>query len=280
MLRQFQLAIVTVLAMLIGIWIVGGSQSFKTCIHEHKNDNAYQGLKNEAITNRFFVRRHLQFDCAGEAIDKHNPVVTAIATVFIAFFTLTLWNATTEQGRLTNAILGHTVHTDITTQRAYLGRRSVDSVDFKIFLTDDGKKMLRLEITPTWENNGATPAINVKFCAFEPMICVSEPATNAVPIEIQMGELPRIAIGARQTMAGGSIAIKIEDLVKCSKRECKIFCIFRLEYNDVFIDTPIRIVQYCEELRYAGIGPITDIQPGSTNIPFVLYGYARFQIYS
>ncbi len=215
------------------------------------------------------------------ALDEHNGIVAAVAGVTVAVFTGVLWKATDKLWRSGDEQLRHAISSDVTTQRAYLGRRSVNSVEFKTFVTDDGSRMARLEITPVWENNRATPAINVKFCALEPIICLSEPSEGIEPVEIQMGDLPRIAIGARQTMSGGSVAVQIADLIKCSRRECKIYCVFRLEYNDVFPDTPTRIVQYCEELRFGGIAPITDKPiPAGSNIPFVLYGYARFQIYT
>jgi hypothetical protein len=39
--------------------------------------------------------------CEGEFIDENSGTLTALATIAIAAFTLTLWRATTEQGRLT-----------------------------------------------------------------------------------------------------------------------------------------------------------------------------------
>ena len=41
------------------------------------------------------------FVCEGAFIDENNGTLTALATIAIAAFTLTLWRATTEQGRLT-----------------------------------------------------------------------------------------------------------------------------------------------------------------------------------
>ena len=43
--------------------------------------------------------------CEGSFIDENNGTLTALATIAIAAFTLTLWRATTEQGRLTTAAL-------------------------------------------------------------------------------------------------------------------------------------------------------------------------------
>jgi hypothetical protein len=78
----------------VSLSVVGTSQSFKSCIHNHKNDKAYEALEDKAIANRFIARKHLQFDCAGETVDTHNAVVMAIATAFIAAFTIVLAGAT------------------------------------------------------------------------------------------------------------------------------------------------------------------------------------------
>jgi type III secretory pathway component EscS len=216
-----------------------------------------------------------------ETANWASPAITAFATIVMAAFTGTLWRATTKQGGITQSALNHTIRTDVTTQRAYLGRRSIESVEFKSSVTDDGTALKAMEVTPTWENNGATPAINVKFCALKPIICPGEIPEGLQPEEIEMGPLPRIAIGARQTMSGGGVRIEIEDCISASKRKCKIFLVFRLEYNDVFSDTPMRITQYCEEMRFAGIEPITR-QPLNVGDrwPFVLYGHPRFQVFT
>lgn len=172
-------------------------------------------------------------------------------------------------------------NTDITTQRAYIGRRSVESVQWQQYVANDGRRIDRMEITCIWENNGATPAINVTFCAIQPIVCPDDIPDDFEPSKIETGPLPKIGIGSRQTMAGGSVAIPIADLIRCSRRECRIFAVFRLEYNDVFLDTPVRVTQYCEEVRFTGIDPVTDrpIPPGTT-WPFAMFGHPRFQIFS
>lgn len=157
MLGNFRLAIAATAAILIGLWIVTGSQSFKSCIHDHKNDEAYYGLKDESVSNRFFARRHLQFDCAGEAIDKHNSVVTAIATVFIAFFTLTLWNATSEHSRITDRVLRLARDEFISTHRPRLRVRGILFEGFS-----------NAEIGRAWiyvANVGVNDAFNIRFDA-------------------------------------------------------------------------------------------------------------------
>jgi hypothetical protein len=176
--------------------------------------------------------------------------------------------------------LDHTKDVDVTTQRAYMGRLS--AVQLRPFTTLDGKRVDRVEYTPIWENNGQTPAINVTFCALESIICAGDndiPGTFE-PVRITMGAIPKIAIGSRQTMQGGSVAIKIDDAIRCSRRECRIFIVFRIEYRDVFPATPIRVTQYCEEMRFSGAALIDDTPHEPFPWPFTLYGHPRFQIFS
>src|SRR6266568_3961954 len=84
--RHWPLVLFATAIVAVGVWVVSGSQSFKSCIHDHKNDKTYGNL--------WFARQHLQFDCAGDAIDKHNTIVLAIATAVIAIFTVGLWIST------------------------------------------------------------------------------------------------------------------------------------------------------------------------------------------
>lgn len=255
--------------------------SFKLTQSESQQEKAQQtadkkGWFQEGWWNKFFC----ELKISDVAIVFFTYCLVVVGA-FQAWYLLRTMRETAIAAKATKDALDHTIDTDVITQRAYLARRSVNSVDVKPFATDDGEKYIRFEYTPVWENNGATPAINVTFCALKPIICSDDIPVGTKPEVIQMGALPKIAIGARQMMAGGTVAVAIEDLIKCSRRECKIFLIFRLEYNDIFRDTPLRIVQYCEELRFSGVDPVSDNPlPIGSIWPFMLYGDARFQIYS
>jgi hypothetical protein len=269
-------------------WVISGSQSFQTCFQENKRTNTYQSLyENGSVISKMIVRTRLNGECGVHFFGDESSAITSLATLLIAAFTFTLWRATDKmwiagekQLKIAADALGHTISVDNTTQRAYIGR--VSTIQLKPYTTNDGVRIVRVEYTPTWENNGQTPAIDVTFCALEPIICNgdSDIPANVEPTPIKMGVLSKIAIGSRQTMQGGSVAIGIDDVIKCSRRNCRIFLVFRLEYRDVFPNTPLRVTQYCEEMRFSGVDPVDNIPRQPFQWPFTLFGHPRFQIFS
>jgi hypothetical protein len=276
----------TFVVLVFIVWVISGSQSFQTCFQNNKHTSTYNKLyESSDVITKSIVRLLLNAECSLRFFGDDSSALTAFATLLIAAFTWTLWRSTNkmwvaaeQQLKIASDALAHTVNSDTTTQRAYMGRKSVGAVELRARVSDDGKVVTQLEWVPIWENHGQTPAIDVTFCAINPIICEGDVPENTEPTAVQMGPLPKIAIGARQIMAGGSVHVGIDDVIKCSRRNCKIFVIFRLEYRDVFADTPIRVTQYCEEMRFIGVDPVDNTL--RKEWPFVLYGYQRFQIFT
>jgi hypothetical protein len=77
------------------------SPSYQKCAADHQRDHA----QNEQPNLHEGIASHAQIPvlliCEGAFIDANNGTLTALATIAIAAFTLTLWLATTNQGRLT-----------------------------------------------------------------------------------------------------------------------------------------------------------------------------------
>jgi hypothetical protein len=97
-----RLAIFVLLALILFAWVVSGSQAFQSCFHENKNTESYRGLyESENVIGKSIIRLRLNAECGLTFLDKDSGALTAIATIAIAWFTWTLWRATTEQGRLT-----------------------------------------------------------------------------------------------------------------------------------------------------------------------------------
>jgi hypothetical protein len=76
-------------------WLVNASPSFKYCIHTQKNDPSYHALReNPSVVRGTAIRVELHAVCVEGWTEKYEGAIGAIATVFIAIFTLTLWDAT------------------------------------------------------------------------------------------------------------------------------------------------------------------------------------------
>ena len=88
--------------------------SYQQCAADREGTNSRQeqpGPKDNAAT--FFV-------CEIATIDANSTLLTAVATVFIAAFTLTLWLATTDQGRLTREAIDDAKRSSERQLRAYV----------------------------------------------------------------------------------------------------------------------------------------------------------------
>jgi len=68
--------------------IVGTSQSFQSCVHEHKNDKAYHALHDgPSGIGRTVVRMRLDVSCAGQFANDEANSITAVATLLLVFVT-------------------------------------------------------------------------------------------------------------------------------------------------------------------------------------------------
>jgi hypothetical protein len=81
------------------------SSSYQKCAADYERDYAHDEQSNlyKGIAIRGKIAAILI--CEGAFIDENNGTLGALATIAIAAFTLTLWRATTEHGRLTREVL-------------------------------------------------------------------------------------------------------------------------------------------------------------------------------
>jgi hypothetical protein len=75
--------------------VINLSPSFKDCIHNRKDDKAYQQIqKRDGILMPTITRVLLHTDCALTWADNNREAINAFSTVMIAMFTFTLWLST------------------------------------------------------------------------------------------------------------------------------------------------------------------------------------------
>jgi len=78
------------------------SSSFRQCANKEMDTNRIEQDKSSlGIIDSLALRTRISWRCTGDFIEQNDAAITAIATVFIAAFTITLWRATSAQGRLT-----------------------------------------------------------------------------------------------------------------------------------------------------------------------------------
>jgi hypothetical protein len=112
------------------IFVATLTPSYHQCTKER--EQAYSEQEQSSSEKNSVVRFVL---CEGAAIDANSALLTAVATIFVAAFTLTLWRATSEQGRLTRKAIDESKKSSERQLRAYVG---VDGMAFEITSTQAG----------------------------------------------------------------------------------------------------------------------------------------------
>lgn len=94
MLRALQCT-AALLVLAFGLWIFGTSSSFKTCKVEQTAANTEQRQENPpSLAFSIADDTAICVRCAGHILYEYREFSTAVATVFIAIFTFTLWQST------------------------------------------------------------------------------------------------------------------------------------------------------------------------------------------
>lgn len=136
-------ALVT-LALGLLIWASTHSASYEYCQAERHSGQADKHDFHKEIAY-FFV-------CEGVTIDVNGDLMTALGTLAIAAFTLTLWLTSREQGRLTEIAIRDARVASQRELRAY-----VSAVPDKAFI-NDGHFCVIVKV----ENRGNTPAFETR----------------------------------------------------------------------------------------------------------------------
>lgn len=155
-----------IVILILFFWIENHSQLFHQCIYEqtgqHSTDNADK--------SRFIFARFIdsQFFCSIKFIDIHDAIITALAGIAVAAFTLTLkwstdrlWTSGEKQHAITNRafifIEGFTSElTTATDKRRASTQKLPDSYEAfpNLYIT-------RFAVQPRWKNSGNTPTRNM-----------------------------------------------------------------------------------------------------------------------
>lgn len=84
-------------ALVVIATLAGSSQSFQDCVHDRKNRQPYQALhKKGPLFVKTITRLELHATCVRVSAAENDAAIAAIATIVVAFFTFTLWCATTR----------------------------------------------------------------------------------------------------------------------------------------------------------------------------------------
>jgi hypothetical protein len=133
------------------LWLGKLSPSYRQCDANNKQGHAYNESANsqQERTRRFIV-------CQGAFFESNREAVTAVATVFIAVFTLTLWLATGRQARLTTKAIALTQETITLTRQDFLATHGPRLILREAFSLLTDWRESKIVVTYTITNVGAS----------------------------------------------------------------------------------------------------------------------------
>jgi len=93
-----------VIALALCLWAVLESSIFQQCVCEQTYQTSQQQIEKGSadLFIAVIASPRITFRCFGHFLDRNESAVTAIATILIAIFTLTLWLSTSRLAELTN----------------------------------------------------------------------------------------------------------------------------------------------------------------------------------
>jgi hypothetical protein len=82
---------------LVVVWVISGSDSFKKCFRNNENQETYEPLKEDFdVIRKAVVRIRLNGECGLHFFGDNSAAITALATIAIAWFTLSLRDSTNK----------------------------------------------------------------------------------------------------------------------------------------------------------------------------------------
>jgi hypothetical protein len=172
--------------------------------------------------------------------DGHNGSVSAIAAVFIAGFTLTLWLVSRRQADLIERTL-------IVGERAFVFVERINPLWEPISSSGDFSFTFR----PMWKNSGHTQTRRMKTRVN------SEFRDTPLPEDFDFrgalaAEAPAL-LGPGAVITGGfDRSYTSTDLDEIKDRKKYLYVWGWTEYNDIFPNTPKHITRYCSQVKVFG----------------------------
>jgi hypothetical protein len=218
------------------------SPVFQQCIDKHEHENVTESSDYSLASLGSIIGANVR--CSGDFVDSHASGITALATLMIAAFTLTLWIATSQQARLTQEAL-------IADKRAFVFADGL----VPLWMQPDTAHPVgfRWRLRPKWRNTGATPTKNLQLhveCEVRNSILPAGYIFAPQNGIIGNGIIPPNAeLYGGEAPAGG---ITPQDILDAQRFEKFIYLWGWVKYFDVFPNTPEHITHFCWLVTVSG----------------------------
>jgi hypothetical protein len=232
--RRVAWALAVAGVLLLGAWIVQGSNSFQSCL--------------EGDTDRFDTAGFVKpiaaettspgdIECLGDFLDANEPTIVALAMVLVAGFTGTLWAATKKMQASTEQLARNAEETTQRQLRAYVSAMPefISSFD----ATHAPRVRFRIQ------NSGTTPANDVRYrfgVAALPDGDFRLPASaadfSALGVLFPKAELS--GASQRETTLDVAAVAALHD------GTARLYCFGEIDYVDAFMHP--RTTRFCHEV--------------------------------
>lgn len=235
-----------IFAVFVGMYVLferALAPSFQQCIAEKPADK--EGTPPKEDQPGFVSVVASYGTCSGRFIEAHGGGITALATIVIAAFTVTLWVATSRQASLTREAL-------IVDKRAFV----FASVLNPVWEIDAATQKYNWRLRPTWQNSGDTPTKDLRiFVACEIRNSV---LPDGFDFRQMTGGDGTGLLGPKASNLGGVgpqgkfAAISPQDIVDAQQTRKFIYLWGWARYRDAFPKTPEHITRFCWQILTAG----------------------------
>lgn len=189
-------------------------------------------------------------------LQTYNGAVTAVATVFIAVFTVVLSIVSRRQAVLTRDSVRIAERALTTAERAFVFVEDFDPDVVYGFQGSgaDNRIINHLAIRPRWRNNGNTPTKNMAIIVNWTLWPTDLPETHSYAYG--EGEKPSpMFLGPKATEWSEPIKIPANVATDALKGKQVIFIWGCATYNDIFDRTPEHFTQWCYKLVFTRTSP-------------------------
>jgi hypothetical protein len=223
---RFRWRAMAIVGLAFVVWVVLASQSFQSCVQA----NQYQH-SNESLAESLRIFIGIRWWCAGVFVNSNGIAITALATIAVAWFTFSLRDATTQQGKLTKEAL-------IVSTRAFVFLENFEprvTISYPSGTPRNGKIfdpfIAGFWFVSRWKNSGETPTKNLTLRVRARTIRGELPADFVYDYD---GEPMRAMIGPKANEWSAPIEVVANDANRVLDGETNLYVWTRAEYEDVF----------------------------------------------
>lgn len=246
------------LATLVAVWTIGTSSSFEVCVNNQQVTTKEQSSKNapKVVFSYVGVRWH----CGLHVVYGYRDAVTAIATVFIAFFTCTLWLATSGMFKETKRT-ADAAFAAVSSERAWVSLERIDVVHAHKGRIDGVPVEHGIGARTVWKNSGRSPAIGMRMHSDHRVIPADQAEAPIFQSDWEQAGPAAPPLGPGHFTHSPPRVVGDEDRAAIYERRLVLIVYCIVQYKDMFHPDIWRTSEVCHRIRFNGMMQERDMPP-------------------